>query len=261
MKILFLDMDGTVLSHTQGKIPLSALQAIEKVQRKGIYVYGCTGRHLNELKQLPIQELKLDGWITTNGSLNYKADGTLLSDHPIEKETIYYLYEALKKDPFPVQFIEEKEMYMNMHSKIVEEYLAKIHSVQDPLQPLERILENNIYMFIPWVKEDIFQKLKKHLVNVNCVRWNDYALDCIHINSGKQKGIEDVLQYHHLKKEDASSVGDGDNDFSMFQACGLNVAMGNASEELKKHADFVTTHIDEDGLANAIEYLLNKQSC
>ena len=40
----------------------------------------------------------------------------------------------------------------------------------------------------------------------------------------------------------------------MFQVCGTSVAMGNAAEEAKTHADYVTTDILEDGIWNAFVY-------
>ena len=51
MKILFLDIDGTVLSHTTNTIPSSALKAINTVRKQGIKVFGCTGRHALELEK------------------------------------------------------------------------------------------------------------------------------------------------------------------------------------------------------------------
>ena len=69
----------------------------------------------------------------------------MISSYPIEKQDIHALYDFLKKEPFPVQFLEAKYMYMNMHSSLVEKSLEKIHSKQDPIAPLERILENDIY--------------------------------------------------------------------------------------------------------------------
>lgn len=61
MKILFLDIDGTVLSHSSGSVPASAVLAIRMVQERGIKVYACTGRHTKELQSLPLHDLQPDG--------------------------------------------------------------------------------------------------------------------------------------------------------------------------------------------------------
>ena len=164
------------------------------------------------------------------------------------------MYDFLKKESFPVQFLEAKYMYMNMHSSLVEKSLEKIHSEQDPIAPLERILENNIYMFIPWVEQEIYDQIS--FENVKEVRWNAYAVDCFHKKCGKKHGITDVLNYYGISKEDSCSVGDGENDISMFEACGKNVAMGNAVDSLKQRADYITSDIDAGGLEEAIKFLV-----
>ncbi len=256
MKIIFLDIDGTVLSHTTNSIPQSALNAINEVRKQGILVFGCTGRHLLELEKLPLEDLHVDGWITMNGAYNYLSDGTLISSYPITKQDIQILYDGLQKTPFPVQFLESHQMYMNLHDEYVKESLEKIHSKQDPIQPLDRILRNEIFMFIPWVKQEIFDEIQIQMHDTTCVRWNAYAVDCFHKMCGKKKGIKDVLNYFHLIKEDVGCVGDAENDLSMFGACGHPVAMGNACDILKQQAEFVTDHIDTDGLAKAIKYLV-----
>ncbi len=256
MKIIFLDIDGTVLSHNTNSIPSSALKQINNVRQQGILVFGCTGRHELELQKLPLDDLQVDGWITMNGALNYLVDGTVISGYPIDKKDIQYLYDSVKKEPFPIQFLEAHEMYMNLHDDHVKESLEKIHSKQDPLQPLDRILNNDIYMFIPWVKEDIFNNIQKNMQDTRCVRWNEYAVDCFHKQCGKNQGIKDILNYYHLTKEDAGCVGDANNDILMFEACGHTVAMGNATDELKRIADYISDDIDKDGLQKALKYLV-----
>lgn len=256
MKIMFLDIDGTVLSHTTNSIPQSALNSINHLRSEGILVFGCTGRHTEELKKLPLEDLRVDGWITMNGALNYVGN-KVISKYPLKKEDIQILYDSLKENTFPTQLLEKDEMYMNMHSKFVEEKLKSIHSKQDPIQPLERILENDIYMFIPWTDMNVFEKILCKMKYVELVKWHELVGDCFLKGVGKQKGIQDVLNYYHIDKEDAGCVGDGDNDVSMFEACGYTIAMGNACDNLKEKADYVCKHIDEDGLEDALNKFKN----
>lgn len=256
MEILFLDIDGTVLSHMSNCVPASALQAIHEVRQKGIFVFGCTGRHTLELEKLPLNELQVDGWITMNGAYNYLCDDTCISHYPIDSKDMLVLYDALMKEPFPVQFLEKEMMYMNQHDDCVKRSLEKIHSKQDPIQPLERILHHDVYMIIPWIKEEIFNGIQKQMHHTTCVRWNEYAVDCFHESCGKKIGIEDVLRYFNIPKEEAGCVGDADNDLSMFDACTHCVAMGNATKQLKEKAEFVSDDIDRDGLEKAIKYLV-----
>lgn len=48
------------------------------------------------------------------------------------------------------------------------------------------------------------------------------------------------------------------NDIGMLQASGIGVAMGNALQEVKEAADYITLSNNEDGVAEFIErYVLN----
>ncbi len=49
------------------------------------------------------------------------------------------------------------------------------------------------------------------------------------------------------------AVGDNLNDLEMLAVAGLGVAMGNGAPETRERADYVTTSVDEDGVARAIE--------
>ena len=50
------------------------------------------------------------------------------------------------------------------------------------------------------------------------------------------------------------AFGDGQNDVDMFSAVGTAVAMGNACRAAKEAADYVTDHVDEDGIWNALKH-------
>ena len=52
---------------------------------------------------------------------------------------------------------------------------------------------------------------------------------------------------------DMIAAGDSYNDMPMFEACGLNIAMKEAPDELKALADYIAPSVDEDGLAVAVE--------
>ena len=50
------------------------------------------------------------------------------------------------------------------------------------------------------------------------------------------------------------AFGDGGNDVSMLRHAAIGVAMGNAVDEVKEHANYITTSVDEDGVANALKH-------
>ena len=56
-----------------------------------------------------------------------------------------------------------------------------------------------------------------------------------------------------LKKEEILTIGDQNNDIALLQAGGLKIAMGNATDELKKIADHITDSVYDDGFVRAME--------
>ena len=52
--------------------------------------------------------------------------------------------------------------------------------------------------------------------------------------------------------EETISFGDGGNDIPMIEAAGLGIAMGNASDDVKAAADYITASVDDDGFAAAL---------
>ena len=64
-------------------------------------------------------------------------------------------------------------------------------------------------------------------------------------------GIEIMTKHLGLCLSDAVAFGDGGNDVPMLMKAGIGVAMGNASEEVKAKADYVTADVSDDGIFKA----------
>ena len=56
-----------------------------------------------------------------------------------------------------------------------------------------------------------------------------------------------------LNKDNVMTLGDAGNDLHMIKYAGLGIAMGNAFDEVKEAADYITDSNDNDGVAKAIE--------
>ena len=53
---------------------------------------------------------------------------------------------------------------------------------------------------------------------------------------------------------DTIAFGDGGNDVTILRQAGIGVAMDNATDDVKANADYVTTSVDDDGIANALQH-------
>lgn len=78
------------------------------------------------------------------------------------------------------------------------------------------------------------------------------------MDAKKSKGIEFISEFEKLAKNEVAAFGDGQNDIPMFESVGYSVVMGNATDDVKKYADYVTKLNSEDGVAYAIENFIKK---
>jgi len=70
----------------------------------------------------------------------------------------------------------------------------------------------------------------------------------------KEEGIKKMIDYMHGNYQDVVVFRDGMNDISMFKSAPFSIAMGNATNEIKKLASFITKSNDEDGIAYACQH-------
>jgi len=84
------------------------------------------------------------------------------------------------------------------------------------------------------------------------------GLEVSPLNANKSDGLINLCSILNLPIEETIAIGDADNDKGILQAAGLAVAMGNALDEIKAIADYITDDCDHHGAAKALEkFLLN----
>ena len=72
-------------------------------------------------------------------------------------------------------------------------------------------------------------------------------------SAGNDMGLSAIIARHGIKPEETMAFGDGGNDISIIKKAGIGVAMGNANEQLKNAADYITDSVDEDGIYKALK--------
>lgn len=253
IKAIFFDIDGTLLSHQTKQVPPSTEIALKALKEQGILTFIATGRHVSELKDLPINHLHFDGYITLNGQYCYNKKG-MIYGLPIPKKDIENILYEMKEHPFPCIFVEDQLMYINYHNETVQLVQNSISTPLPDINDLNRGLNHDIYQVIPYgltpIEEEKIMSLMPHCKQTH---WHDLAIDIIPAQGGKQNGIHQVLEYYGIRQEETMAFGDGHNDIDMFNYVNVAIAMGNASDEVKQAATDVTDDIDSDGLYNALK--------
>ena len=251
-KAVFLDVDGTLYSHTSGGIPPSAVDAIQKARNNGVLVFGCTGRNVEELQLLKVDMNLLDGWITLNGAYCFNEKEIIHKD-PIPREDINKLICYLNEHNLTIMFSIGKNMCINKFDETVEKDMQAIHTPYPEIEPLDYVIDKDVYQMCFYGKKKVIMPLFS-LMEIEGTQWSDVAWDINHRGCSKASGITSFMKYFNLKKKDTYGVGDADNDIPMMEVTGTSICMGNGLEHVKEYADYVTSHIDEDGLYNAFAH-------
>src|ERR1700726_1918845 len=103
--------------------------------------------------------------------------------------------------------------------------------------------------------------ITKRISETVALRARDLRLE--HVHQGIQDKLtcfEQILKQESLSASEAAFVGDDVIDLPVMRNCGLGIAVANARAEVKKEAQYVTSHSGGDGaLRDAIEYILKAQ--
>ena len=249
IKVIFFDIDGTLLSHTTGKVPESTINAIRKLQEKGIKVVVATGRDINEMKKLPLDEIDFDGYLTLNGNICLDKDEKMFAGNEIDQGEVEILVSIFEAGKLPFVLIGEKKRYINYVDDIVIQTQESTHGT---IPDIGEYNGEKIYQCLAFVNAETRAKLEDLLDHCLITSWNDTGIDIIAKTGGKAAGIQKFLDKEGISRSQTMAFGDGENDMTMLKFAGIGVAMGNAGDALKKEADYVTEHIDDDGIAKAL---------
>lgn len=91
---------------------------------------------------------------------------------------------------------------------------------------------------------------------VSAARSQPHYLDVTHPNANKGTVIERLSHYLAIPLARFAALGDQPNDVLMFKKSGLSIALGSASDEVKRQADLATASFADEGFASAVEHIL-----
>jgi Cof subfamily protein (haloacid dehalogenase superfamily) len=91
-------------------------------------------------------------------------------------------------------------------------------------------------------------------------RSQNYYLDVTPPGADKGTFVQAMARRLGISTDAVATIGDMHNDLAMFAVSGLSIAMGNATDEIKRQAKLVTTSNEEEGFANAIDMILRENA-
>ncbi len=256
VKSLFFDIDGTLVSFKTHEIPQSTVEALTMAKENGVGVYISTGRPIPIITNLGAIEHLIDGYVTTNGALCIIGNRTICCN-AIPPEDVTALITRADAYDFACIVVGERDISVYNYKDVVADVFLKEINVKgmDHMPPVEQVLtEQRILQLTPFVGIDCEKLLMKDMPHCISGRWHPAFTDITAATAGKDNGMRALAAHLGIDIGETMAFGDGGNDISIIRAAGTGVAMGNAGDDVKAVADYVTASVDDDGVRNALKH-------
>ena len=275
IKLIALDLDGT-LFNKDGIISTANKEQLNRAAAQGIKIVISTGRPFNGLPFEQIKDTTIEYALTTNGASVYRIDGKeCLYENGMDLNTVMPILDWILEREIHIDIYmdgvgftpircrenlgrlaipENMRIYMLATRTPVEDLAAY---VRDCGQKIQKINLN----FYPQPdgtflhQEDTLKFLKANAaVEVVCGGFNNFEISKAGVT--KREGLEFLANYLGTDLAHTMAMGDSENDLSMINAAGIGVAMGNASDDVKAVANYITTTNNENGVGEAIKHFI-----
>lgn len=262
-KAVFLDMDGTLL-RSDHSVSEATQRTIRMLIGRGIPVILVSARPVNAVmptsREIGIPEAY--PIITLNGSYIVEKDQPIFQAQ-IDLKTVAGVAEQVRPFGATIAYYLQREWFAEVNDNWTE-HEQKIMDVKIKIAPLAQLLKD-------WTARNIapnkmmvmseppaIQEIQKHLRSIYDGRLNIYPSKATYLEvmdkaGSKSNAVKFVSERMGLAPEEIIAMGDNYNDIEMIRFAGMGVAMGNAPDDIKANAKFVTDTNNNDGVRKALE--------
>lgn len=267
MKLLFTDLDGTLLNH-DSMVSAGTKAFLDEFLAAGNRLILSSGRPRDSV--LEVKEnagLNQPGILLScnNGALIYDCDShRALMAKRLPMSYVSYLQEQASGFHIHIQTYTETAIVSPADDEAVRFYRRRIHLPLTVSPVLRKALSDGPYKMLAI---DLHGSNRLESFRQSISGWAEGKIQTIYSNSmylelfrhdaGKGNALRFLCGYFGVPLSDAYAAGDAENDISMLEAAGTGIAMQNATDTVKRCADVVTDlNNDKDGLADTMRRLL-----
>ena len=273
-RLICSDVDGTLIDEND-QITEENLRAISHLQQEGIFFAISSGRMMKSV-QLMVRYYNLASYIVcSNGAVVADKSGKVLQAIPISRNVVQRLYEIGEELNCIMGYNTMTEIVYNHLNRMEdsmyrrEDYLYDGYNRQTGEHYVRILYQDgyqvpdqygDVYKVALWANsqeqyEQLTEKIKsiQGICVTSAMKWH---FEITAENVSKWSGIQFLMHYLQLSREEVVCIGDSMNDEAMVVGAGLGIGMGNGNPELLKKADYITHSNRDSGVAVAIEKCL-----
>ena len=275
IKLIALDLDGTLFNRNGEITPMTKAE-INRAYAQGVPTVISTGRPFNGLPFSQITDTAITYAVTTNGASVYRIqDKECLYENAMDLAMLHPILDFVLSREIHIDLYIGGEGFTSIRCRqnlerldIPDSLRAYMRATRTPVEDLmkyvtdcgKKIQKINLNFYPQPDGTFLYQKetlqfLKSlSTIEVVCGGFNNFEISKAGVT--KSEGLKYLTSLLGVTMEETMAMGDSENDYSMINAAGIGVAMGNASEELKAIADYITTTNEEDGVGEAIKHYI-----
>jgi Cof subfamily protein (haloacid dehalogenase superfamily) len=256
--MVLADVDGTLVTHDK-RLTKRALAAVRELGKRGIAFAITSGRPPQGMSML-IRPLRLTTPLAAfNGGELLWPDQRVIERHVLPDDVVPRILELARAHGLDAWLYRESSWYTrSRHGPHVdrEEWTVRFPPVvvagyDDLLTGIIKLV--GVSDDLAAVARCEAAAQKQFAGRVVAERSQPYYLDFTHPRANKGNVVRRLSDILRIPLAQIATIGDQVNDTLMFGITGLSIAMGNASDEVKRVADRVTTSCEDEGFANAID--------
>lgn len=253
-KIVFFDIDGTLLPEGQDDISKDVVNEIETLMNNDVDVFICTGRCYHQAKK-HINAIKSPNYVCSNGQ-EVKYHDEIIYSRTFSHEEFNQVLDIVDHTNCGWGYETRENIFLpdrNFSSQLKD--LLEGYGFQDIKVSNTNVEDGVMQIWVFGTDEEVEAALKDIPKEFKYYKWNNQCAEILPATESKAHGISQVEKLLRSKNIEVKSYafGDGVNDIEMFQHVDVAVVMGNATDEIKEYGDIITTDCREDGIKNGIK--------
>lgn len=259
-KIMFFDIDGTLTSEIDGKIPDSVIFAIREARKNGNLMYINTGRCFRILENR-FQEIGFDGYVCGCGTNIYVNKRELFYKTQTPEITNLILNKA-RECNIDLLFESKENIIFDLSRPLIHPGAKRMYEtfLKRHYNPLNNDLLGNGYhcdKFVIWFQDEMqlneFRKLSDQYFD--CIDRGGQFREFVPIGYSKATGMDFIIKYHNIDPMNVYAIGDSNNDLPMLKAATNSIAMGNSEPaSLFNEVSYITSKASDDGIYKALKH-------
>ena len=194
--------------------------------------------------------------VSYQGGLVVNGDEVLYERYLTTDQTERVLAWA-KQENIHINLYNDDILYSETECYEVKRYCNNLHTefTVKSFGEIEKSKINKL-LAIDYNNPEKFNLLEKELPaifpDLYIVKSTPYFLEFSNKEASKSCAVYFLREYWNLEKDEFLTIGDQNNDIELLKAGGIKIAMGNATEELKAVADYVTDSVYDNGLVTSM---------